>query len=85
MKHLFSCLFIVISISCFGQQSNAPCSSVECNQFNFWVGDWDLTWTDAEGKIIHGSNRVEKTLGNCVVAELKIVILIPFLGMFNPS
>lgn len=46
-------------------EEDKPCSSVEFAQFDFWVGEWELSW-GAEGK---GTNRVTKILGGCVVQE----------------
>jgi hypothetical protein len=37
--------------------------------FDFWVGDWDLTWTTAEGKIEKGSNHIAKILDGKVIQE----------------
>lgn len=43
----------------------APCSSPETHQFDFWIGDWNLTWNDTS----HGTNYVERIFGNCTVQE----------------
>lgn len=45
--------------------STQPCSSPECTQFDFWLGDWDLTYNDS----IHATNHITKEMGNCVVYE----------------
>ena len=37
--------------------------------FDFWVGQWDVTWTEADGKIGKGTNTVLKTLDNSVIQE----------------
>ena len=42
-----------------------PCFLPEASQFNFWLGDWSLTWSDT----LHGTNHVEKIFGNCTVQE----------------
>ena len=42
-----------------------PCSSPEASQFDFWVGEWNLTWNDS----LHGTNSIEKKWGNCSVHE----------------
>ena len=47
----------------------APCSSEEARLFDFWVGEWELDWVDAEGKAGTGTNRIEKVLGGCVIQE----------------
>ena len=42
----------------------APCSSPECSQFDFWVGDWALTWQGGSG-----TNKVTRDLDGCVIHE----------------
>ncbi len=42
-----------------------PCSQAEARQFDFWLGDWKLTW-DEEGR---GRNRITSILGGCVIQE----------------
>lgn len=37
--------------------------------FDFWVGDWDLTWKNASGKIEKGTNSVVKILDGKVIQE----------------
>jgi hypothetical protein len=48
----------------------APCTAPELHQFDFWVGEWDLTWP-AQGQTPAGTgtNRIEKILGDCVIQE----------------
>jgi len=31
------------------QYEKLPCSDERSNQFDFWIGEWDLTWIDKEG------------------------------------
>ena len=66
-----SILFLLtFSISLFAQSDNQkPCSSTEATQFDFWVGDWDLTWTDKNGNLQTGTNRVTKILNGCVMEK----------------
>lgn len=37
--------------------------------FNFWLGEWDLTWEDADGSTAHGTNHVERVLDGQVIKE----------------
>ncbi len=74
---------IVISVSVFclswmalssGQQTGAappnPCAASEQRQFEFWVGEWDLTWPgNNPGEVQHGTNSVRRVLDRCVVEE----------------
>ncbi|MGZ5286271.1 MAG: hypothetical protein ACXWB9_03755, partial [Flavisolibacter sp.] len=59
---LLICLLAVLSAYA---QTNKPCSSPEIAQFNFWVGDWNLTWSDS----LHGTNKIEKIYGDCTLQE----------------
>ena len=45
--------------------SASPCSTPEARQFDFWLGEWDVSWGDGQ----HSTNRVEATLGGCVIQE----------------
>lgn len=42
-----------------------PCSSPEASQFDFWVGEWDVTW----GEDGRGTNTITKILNGCVIQE----------------
>src|SRR5579871_2510251 len=44
----------------------APCTTPEYTQFDFWLGDWNVT--DPAGKPV-GHNRVTKEYGGCVLQE----------------
>ena len=37
--------------------------------FDFWIGDWDLSWTNADGSTGRGRNRIGKILDGAVVEE----------------
>ena len=37
--------------------------------FDFWVGDWDLTWANEDGSTGRGRNRIDKILDGAVVEE----------------
>lgn len=41
------------------------CSQPETRQFDFWIGEWDLSW-GTNGK---GTNIIRSTLDGCVVRE----------------
>lgn len=42
-----------------------PCSSDEFRQFDFWIGEWDVTAGDRSA----GRNRITSILGGCVLLE----------------
>ena len=39
------------------------------NAFDFWIGTWDLTWTDAEGNTKKGINIIERTMNEKIIQE----------------
>lgn len=48
-------------------QGNPPCSSEKNREFDFWVGDWDVTVVGSEQ--VAGTNRIDSILGGCVLLE----------------
>ncbi len=60
-------IILLISIKVFGQNSQQikPCSAPEASQFDFWVGDWKLTWNDTS----YGTNHILKFMDGCTVNE----------------
>lgn len=56
----------------FSRQAPAPnpCAAPEQKQFDFWVGEWDLTWPGQKGgESGHGINSIKRILDGCVVQE----------------
>lgn len=49
---------------------NINCQEPEYRQLDFWVGEWDLSWTTQDGKIGTGTNIITKEpFGECVITE----------------
>jgi hypothetical protein len=51
-----------------------PCSSAEARQFDFWIGEWDLSWPaeqagGVEGLTQTGRNTISRLFGPCVIEE----------------
>jgi hypothetical protein len=69
MKTLLACL--IASPLLAAAQAPAPptCDGPEWKQFDFWVGDWDLSYKAADGKVLASRNKVTKILGGCVLLE----------------
>ncbi len=52
------------------QHPPPPCTQPEQRQFDFWVGNWDLTWPgNTPGEIAHGTNTIQRVMKGCVVVE----------------
>lgn len=39
------------------------------NTFDFWVGNWEVSWIDEDGKYIQGINTIERILDGKVIQE----------------
>lgn len=68
MKDFITLLSLIFSFFVTeAQQANTkpPCSAPEASQFDFWTGDWELTWNDTS----HGTNTIQKIMGGCTIQE----------------
>ena len=66
MKSILFIFCIMMSIQLEAQNNNQqPCSAPEASQFDFWVGDWTITYNDT----MHATNHVEKMMSGCTVEE----------------
>lgn len=51
-----------------------PCNSPEARQFDFWLGEWDLSWPAEQsggqpGERGAGFNRITRLFDDCVIEE----------------
>jgi len=56
------------------QQTSAapqnPCAAPQQKQFDFWVGEWELTWPgEKPSETGHGTNSIKRIMDGCVVQE----------------
>ncbi len=67
MKQGFVIFIILMSAKIFSQTNaiSKPCSAPESNQFDFWLGSWNLTYNDT----VHASNTISRDLDGCVIYE----------------
>ena len=70
---LFSLALLLIGRLCAQDaptHSPNPCSTAQQKQFEFWIGEWDLTWPgEKPGEIGHGTNTIKRIMDGCVVQE----------------
>ena len=64
---------LLIVPTLFSQQPSPqpdPCAAKQQKQFEFWVGEWDLTWPGQKaGEMGHGTNSIRRIMDGCVVQE----------------
>ncbi len=53
--------------------------------FDFWVGNWELTWQHADGSEGTGTNLIEKTLDGVVIQENFRALTGAYAGMKGTS
>jgi hypothetical protein len=74
MRMLVMFFLVVILVSpLFAQQTSTTqnsCLAPQQKQFDFWVGEWELTWPgENPGEIGHGTNSINRIMDGCVVQE----------------
>lgn len=62
---LMASVLLLTALPAAAQTESPPCSTAEAGQFDFWLGEWDLSWGE-DGK---GTNRITKVLDSCVILE----------------
>jgi len=77
MIRTLRCLFFMLAVFAMSDLSAQtpppatpqapPCADPARRQFDFWVGNWDVT--GPKGEQVIGRSRVESRLGDCVVHE----------------
>ncbi len=65
MKNNLSLILLLFALSTNAQSKILADSTL----FDFWVGEWNLEWTNADGSKSSGTNKIEKTLDGKVIQE----------------
>ncbi len=63
MRSILSVIFFTASFL------SAQPAKGDASIFDFWVGDWNLTWTDPDGSTGTGTNSITKILDGTVIRE----------------
>src|SRR5579871_2475269 len=74
MTKIVTTLLLFLCAACtLVAQSSAPqnpCTAAQQKQFDFWSGEWDLTWPGQNaGETGHGTNIIKRIMDDCVVQE----------------
>lgn len=59
---------MTLAASAHAQQQAAPCDGPETHQLDFWIGEWQLAYSE-KGKPAASHNRITKILDGCVILE----------------
>lgn len=72
ISHILAIILITTSLGCHAQNSVKKGSNpnVELdNAFDFWVGDWEVSWMSPDSTLVKGTNKVVKILDGKVIQE----------------
>ena len=62
-------LTLLLLLSCYTTQAQQPEEKEPEKLFDFWIGEWDLTWKDPDGSIGKGKNTITRTMKDYVIRE----------------
>lgn len=62
IKQFLLIIFCTMQFSSFGQIDTT-------HAFDFWIGHWDVSWSEGEGKTGSGTNHIEQVLDGKVIQE----------------
>ena len=65
---------VFLALPLFAQTTSTPaptpCEASQQKHFDFWIGEWDLTWPgEKAGEVGHGTNSIKRIIEGCVVQE----------------
>ncbi len=69
LARLYTASALALAAAGAAGQAAAPCQTTAHAQFDFWLGDWDLRWTDDAGRVATGFNRITKIHDGCAIRE----------------
>lgn len=73
MKNILALSSLIVFLPMFLlagiEEQPKPCSTEEAAQFDFWLGEWQLHWTNKDGIKIEGTNSITRILGDCTTYE----------------
>ncbi len=66
-QFLATVVILALAAPLAAQQTAPPdCSAPEHRQFDFWIGDWNVTGPQGQ---VAGTNRIEATMSGCALIE----------------
>lgn len=67
MSRLFVPILVFACVVPIQAADSAPCGTPQHRQFDFWIGDWEVT--DKDGKTPYGTNSITLEEGGCLLHE----------------
>ncbi|MGB0177732.1 MAG: hypothetical protein ACPF9D_11240 [Owenweeksia sp.] len=61
---ILSVLFLIPTLGLFAQVD-----SLDAHSFDFWTGDWEVSWTNQQGQVVKGRNQINRILKDKVIQE----------------
>jgi hypothetical protein len=64
-----SLTLIVIGTSAQSAEPAKPCDAKEFRSFDFWVGEWRVTWKTPQGQPAEGRSSIQRVVNGCAIEE----------------
>ena len=68
-RGLLACIALVAGNAEAQSSAPAKCESKEFRAFDFWIGEWRVTWKTPQGQPAEGRNSIRRILDGCAVEE----------------
>jgi len=70
MKNILVALALTVVASSAQSAAPAkPCDAKEFRAFDFWVGEWRVTWKTPQGQPAQGRSSIQRVVGGCAIEE----------------
>jgi hypothetical protein len=64
-----SVALVAVATSAHCADSAKPCDAKEFRAFDFWVGEWRVTWKTPQGQPAEGRSSIQRVVGGCAIEE----------------
>ena len=51
------------------EPATKPCDATEFRAFDFWVGEWRVTWKTPQGQPAEGRSSIQRVVAGCAIEE----------------
>jgi len=60
---------ITLFVFLAAQSFHVMAQQLDDKTYDFWIGNWEVSWTAANGKTVQGENNIVRILGDKVIQE----------------
>lgn len=60
---------IAMGASAYSAEPAKPCDAKQFRAFDFWIGEWRVTWKTPQGQSAEGRSSIQRVVGGCAIEE----------------